>query len=449
MNLILIISFLCLSFSTQNDKLIFVMIHFRHGARAPIGGIGKRKIDKIGEYWENEGALTGVGERMQYLLGLRNRLRYIKEYNLLSEKYNSTELRAICSLKERSQQSLSSHLQGLYPQNENLGENLNHLQLQRSDPPVNISDSTIDQKKIYLNNNSLPNSMVFIPLEVIDILKLKSCRGDDSLNIQSVYDIVNEFNEKYKEKFNQFNDIERAENYTFKELKDICNHFISDYVDGREMTKFSSIFDLEVFYEYCLRQFKVAEGDIKITSNETEYAFGTLFMELLINYTKLKINEDLGIIDSTNPKMLIISGHDSTVNTQQFFMQFALGGSWDYFRNPTFASQMAFELKRNDDDKQNRNYSDYFINYYFNDELIWNMTVDKFFSIMEPHVMSSEQLNSVCNLSSNNGNSNNNNNSTDNETDNNGNNNQTALVIAFACLFGVSLVLNVLQCVHF
>ena len=55
---------------------------------------------------------------------------------------------------------------------------------------------------------------------------------------------------KYKEKFNHFKDIERAENYTFKELKDICYHYISDYVDGREMIKFSSIFDLEEFYEY-------------------------------------------------------------------------------------------------------------------------------------------------------------------------------------------------------
>ena len=297
--------------------------------------------------------------------------------------------------------------------------------------------------------------MVFIPFEVVDILSLKSCRGSGSLNIQSVYDLLNEFNEKYKEKFNQFEGIERAENYTFSELKDICNHFISDYVDGREMSKFSAIFDLEEFYEYCLRQFKVAEGEIKITTNETEYAFGTYFMELLINYTKLKIDEDLGIIDSTNPKMLIVSGHDSTVNTHQFFMQFALGGSKDYFRNPTFTSQMAFEIKRNNDDKQNRNYSDYFINYYFNDELILNMTVDKFFNIMEPHVMSSEQLNAVCNLSNNNGN----NNISGNETDNNDNNNESkenvkyisvrndkyhnALVIVFASLFGVSLIINV------
>ena len=121
---------------------------------------------------------------------------------------------------------------------------------------------------------------------------------------------------------------------------------------------------------------------------------------------------------------------------------------------------MAFELKRNDDDKKNINYSDYFIEYYFNDELVWNMTVNKFLNIMEPHVMSSEQLNAVCNLSSNK-NENSNNNTSGNETiNNNGNNNQTeenvkyntvkdeenrtALVIVFALLFGVSLVINVI-----
>ena len=221
------------------------------------------------------------------------------------------------------------------------------------------------------------------------------------------------------------------------------------------MSTFSTFFDLEEFNEYCLRQFKVAEGDVRITSNETEYAFGTLFMELLINYTKIKIDEDLGINNSTNIKMLIVSGHDSTVNTQQFFMQFALGGSWDYFRNPTFGSQMAFEIKRNDDDKKNRNYSDYFINYYFNDELILNMTVEKFFKIMEPHVMPSEQLNAVCHLSNNNGNSNSSGNEIDNNTNNNPteenvqyitvkkNNYRNALVIVFAYLFGVSLIINI------
>ena len=370
MNLFLIISFLYLTFSTQNDKLIFVMTHFRHGARAPnIEGFAK--IDKIGEYWEHGGVLTGVGKRMHFLLGFRNRLRYIKEYKLLSEKYNSTEIKIICNGVERAQLSLSSHLQGLYPPNENLGENLNELQLKRSDPPVNISNSTIEQKKINLNNDSLPNSMVVILFESLNIISLSSCHGGGrgggggggdppplpppsptpSHNPRG-YDIENEFNEKYKEKFNQFEGLGSTKNYTFHEISDICDTYIADYVDGREMSNFSKFFDLDEFYEYCLRQFEIEQIQSRISTEERQYASGTYFMGLLINYTKLKIDEDLGINNSTNIKMLIVSGHDSTVNTQQFFMQFALGTSSNFSRNPTFASQMAFEIKRNDNDKK-------------------------------------------------------------------------------------------------
>ena len=32
------------------------------------------------------------------------------------------------------------------------------------------------------------------------------------------------------------------------------------------------------------------------------------------------------------------------------------------------------------------NYSDYFINYYFNDEFLLNMTVNEFLNKVEPHI---------------------------------------------------------------
>lgn len=111
-------------------------------------------------------------------------------------------------------------------------------------------------------------------------------------------------------------------------------------------------------------------------------------------------------------------------------MQLAFGGSSDFFRNPIFASQMAFEIKRNDD-KQYRSYSDYFINYYFNDELILNMTVDEFFNIMEPHVMSNEQLKEVCGLSNSNDNNNGKNNDSDN-TNSNDNDDQNNEKVKYA-----------------
>ena len=40
---------------TNNDKLIFAMTHFRHGARAPIFG---ENSDFMKEYWEYPGELT-------------------------------------------------------------------------------------------------------------------------------------------------------------------------------------------------------------------------------------------------------------------------------------------------------------------------------------------------------------------------------------------------------
>ena len=50
--------------------------------------------------------------------------------------------------------------------------------------------------------------------------------------------------------------------------------------------------------------------------------------------------------------MIIISGHDNTMSTNHFFLQYALGKSNDFFRTPFFASQMAFEVKRSNDNKQ-------------------------------------------------------------------------------------------------
>ena len=49
--------------------------------------------------------------------------------------------------------------------------------------------------------------------------------------------------------------------------------------------------------------------------------------------------------------MLIISGHDNTVSRQEIFLIYSLGLTLDYFRFPSFASQITFEITRNDDEK--------------------------------------------------------------------------------------------------
>jgi hypothetical protein len=73
-----------LSFSiSQNNRLVFLYTHFRHGARAPMD-LDDNCIDLVKEKWDNPGELTGIGQRMHYLLGLRNRIKYIKNETFLN-----------------------------------------------------------------------------------------------------------------------------------------------------------------------------------------------------------------------------------------------------------------------------------------------------------------------------------------------------------------------------
>ena len=89
-NIVIFIQFLVISIS-QNNRLVFLYTHFRHGARSPIA-INSNFTDLVKEKWSNPGKLTGIGQRMHYLLGLRNRIKYIKNETFLSEKFDPHEI---------------------------------------------------------------------------------------------------------------------------------------------------------------------------------------------------------------------------------------------------------------------------------------------------------------------------------------------------------------------
>ena len=116
MSLIKIIFINILISFSKCDKLIFVATHFRHGARAPMNVDSEYK-DHIKEKWLNPGELTGVGQRMHYLLGLRNRIRYITgNYTFLSKNFDSHEILIYSTPFNRSILSAYAQMQGLYPE---------------------------------------------------------------------------------------------------------------------------------------------------------------------------------------------------------------------------------------------------------------------------------------------------------------------------------------------
>ena len=68
-------------------QISFFIRTLSSGARAPLA-INDSFYDRFGEYLDNPGELTGVGQRMLYILGLKNREKYIKQEKFLSEKFD-------------------------------------------------------------------------------------------------------------------------------------------------------------------------------------------------------------------------------------------------------------------------------------------------------------------------------------------------------------------------
>ena len=137
---------------SEKEELKFVFQMHRHGARAPFTGV-KNEKDCFKESWINDGEISEVGKRMHYLLGVRNRKRFIQNYKFLNENYDPQEILIYSTDVNRTIQSIYSQLQGLFPfgTGRNIPEKLNDINILRP----KYSNYTETFKKVeekYFNN---------------------------------------------------------------------------------------------------------------------------------------------------------------------------------------------------------------------------------------------------------------------------------------------------------
>ena len=403
------------------DKLIFVSTHFRHGARAPTE-INSNYEDHVKEKWTNPGELTGVGQRMHYILGLRNRMRYITEtYHFLSQKFDSHEILIYSSSFNRTILSAYSQLQGLYPEFEGLGSKLSVKQEGLAFPDINCKNPYIEENIEKIKGNALPNLMTLIPVRMIndeekkitiyDIGECKEKRDQiKEKNRKTLPIIINmekEFNNKYGKILNQFYGEEKIYDYVF--MNRFCDGVISSLFEGRDLTEFKKTkIDLNVIKEYCFEVQKMNYQEHILGDDEHILAplEASKLMREILHYMKKRIDIDIKqekveneYLDYSRPKMVMISGHDSTISCHEMFIINSLGYSDDYFRFPKYASQLALEITRRDatpEEVSKMTYKDYILNYYFNDELIFKMSVEDFINKIEPKLWTDEQIDEFC-----------------------------------------------------
>ena len=410
----------------SKDKLVFVMTHFRHGARAPQYYYDQENyLDYIKERWEIPGELTAVGERMHYALGIRNRLRYVEDEKFLSKKFDPHEILIYSSPFNRTIISVSSQLQGLYPQYANLGDNITENQTDISKPQVNVDDERIKNELDKLNLSALPHSMMLAPVRMINnnerkitLYDIEPCtkkrdeiKKKHSETLESLINLNKTFNEKYGQILNNFYET-KIEKYDMLFMDNFCDAFISGYTHKRTMANLNKTgLDFEELSDFCFEFQKLNFRDW--LSGDKEHVLAHLEVSKLmgefIHYMDERIKADINgerdlekkYEDYSRPKMMMVSGHDSTISCYEIFLMHAFDiNILENYKYPKFAAQIAFEVTTSDDDNKNKTENDYFINYYFNDELIFKKSVKEFKDKIIPHIWDNDKINKFCGFES-------------------------------------------------
>ena len=419
---IIIFILLFISISVSNsDKLIFVSTHFRHGARAPMK-VNSEYIDHVKEKWTNPGELTAIGQRQHYILGLRNRLRYIKNtYQFLSEKFDSHEILIYSSAFNRTILSAFAQLQGLYPSDDNLGLTLSKEQETYAVPDIDIDNNFISEKIDKIKGYAMPNLMTLIPVRMINnnekkitIYDIGECeKKRDEIkekNRKSLPIIINMekyFNEKYGEILNEFYGENTTYNFYF--MNRFCDGVVSGIINGRNLTEFKKTgIDLDEIKEYCFEIQQMNYQELILGDDEHILAplEASKLMREIIHYMKQRIDIDINqekveeeYLDYSRPKMVMISGHDSTISCNEMFIINCMGYGDEKFRMAKYGAQLALEVTRKDapaEEVKKMTYKDYTLNYYFNDEKIFECPVDEFIEKIEKKLWTDEQIDEFC-----------------------------------------------------
>ena len=195
--------------------------------------------------------------------------------------------------------------------------------------------------------------------------------------------------------------------YNLLEIDEICDAFLSGYTAQRELTEFKKTgLNFSELNDYCWEYLRINylfhfHGD---TDKILAHVDSSKLMSELTYYMKRRLDadmteedEDKNYKDYSIPKMLMISGHDSTTSADEIFMLNALDlNISENYIFPKYAAQLALEVRTKKEPSQKTSYADYYVVGYFNDKQIFNVTADKFITKVEGEIWSQEKINEFC-----------------------------------------------------
>ena len=395
--------------NTSSDQLRWAFEIFRHGARTPYSGMTKNFTDCFGQKWFGLKELTGVGLRQHFLVGYRNRIKYIEENKLISDTYDPREVYLISTDSNRTIMSANAQVQGLFMPS--TGPRIFENQTKAAIPPVNMKDIETEKNKLDKDGyTALPDNMNVIPVHsffnadhFIQLQDKKVCPTtiefyNKNQKRDEVVNFLKSMTEKYGKKLNEkliipdksedvLNDYTKAY-YIFDTI--ICRH--SEGYDLPDLGKSDEelLNDSYKFFDLDL----IGNG----IDNDKEiciHAMSPIFNRLL-EWINKKIEKDMnGDVNYTNydiPKFVMFSAHDSTCAAFMGFMKEVFKTESRY---PYFATNINLELYRKNEEKEAKK-EDYYIQYIINDELIKNISYNDFTKTLKEKMKTMDDVNVFC-----------------------------------------------------
>ncbi len=398
-----VICILIIEYSLCEIRFVFEM--FRHGARGPWNGFKQNLTDTLGEQWEGVGELTEIGMRQHYLLGYRNRIRY---QNFISESYDPKEIYIISTDVNRTIMSAYSQLQGLF--SPGTGPLITNAQSDVALPPINNTD--FDSERTRLGNMALPYQMQVVPIHLFD-LKAKQFNLHDSSICPNAANYVDENKKKpiVKNFYEMFNltwgaKLRQALNitddnyfYDYWTVYTICDTFVSDYTEGKELKIFTKVgIDLVAFNQTAYEFLKIDILDVGF--GDDGYKLATMSMSptalSIINWMDTRIENDIKGLDYNgfpSPKFVMYSAHDTNMAGIQTYIKAVFNNTQLYYT--PFASSIFFELYRKDN-LTNLSVNDYSVLVIYNDITLFELPYSQFKNFIQEKSYSSKQIAEFC-----------------------------------------------------
>ena len=410
-----------------NLELIFVYQHVRHGARGPSSSyhsLFKDGVDEFRVSWEGEGdgELTLLGMRQQYDIGVRNRHKYGYEdehgLKLIDfSKYDSEEVLFHVTDYNRTHQSLNSELLGMYQPG--ILKKLTDIQKNNSMPPNSKEweKKSKENNELYTNIlneiESLDHSVVINNIPIFNVHPFAANRTFNLENTCKTLENMRQNNIADKTQFlygyflnhsQALKDYFRFEDLSYftdiRKMNSIADHYISDYYNFKNLTEFheETGIDLDEFNNESAKFYYNWMYNFYCTDGKTCSMDSSRLMEDLLGYMSRRIqiyekNNNTNVKSYKAPKLVIDSGHDTTVAPMQMFMKEAWKKKPEYGIETQycgFSCNLYFELYKNKTDNK------YLVFYYMDDVLKFVFDYDEFVTTTKANIYTQEEIKNHC-----------------------------------------------------